>query len=186
MKPKNTKIYNLIFLILLCLLIFSVNSIHAETMTYTYDSLNRLTSADYFDGYIDYYYDSSGNIIKVDTVVTDSDGDGILDDGDNSGTIGDTPCTGGNTTNCDDNCINTPNPNQEDTDNNGYGNACDCDLDNDGFVGPNDSTLFGQAWWSSPGDPNWNPNADFDSDGFVGPNDSTILGGRWWTSAPWY
>lgn len=85
-----------------------------------------------------------------------------------------------------DNCSQTANQGQQDTDNDGYGNACDCDLDNDGFVGPNDSTLFGQAWWSSPGDPNWNPNADFDSDGFVGPNDSTILGRRWWTSAPWY
>lgn len=115
----------------------------------------------------------------------DPDGDGILNDGDGNGIVGDTPCSGGNTTNCDDNCYQTVNPNQEDTDSDGYGNACDADLDNDGFVGPNDSTLFGQAWWSSPGDPNWNPNADFDSDGFVGPNDSTILGGRWWTSEPW-
>jgi len=55
----------------------------------------------------------------------DSDGDGILDDGDESGTVGDNPCTGGQTQNCDDNCINTPNPDQADSDGDGFGDACD-------------------------------------------------------------
>ena len=44
---------------------------------------------------------------------------GIYDDGDGIGTVGNNPCTGGNTQNCDDNCIDTPNPDQADMDNDG-------------------------------------------------------------------
>ena len=55
----------------------------------------------------------------------DADGDGILDDGDGSGTPGDNPCTGGATTNCDDNCPLVENPTQQDTDGNGTGDVCD-------------------------------------------------------------
>jgi len=55
----------------------------------------------------------------------DDDNDGRLDDGNNSGVAGDAPCTGGATTNCDDNCRTVPNSNQLDSDNDGIGNACD-------------------------------------------------------------
>jgi parallel beta-helix repeat protein len=96
---------------------------------------------------------------------TDTDRDGIADYGDN--------------------CYVTFNPEQQDTDIDGYGNACDCDLDNNGFVGSNDYTIFGQAWWSDASSQNWNADADFDSNGFIGPNDFTIFGTRWWTSMPW-
>ncbi len=54
----------------------------------------------------------------------DIDDDGILDDGDGSGQAGDNPCCG-STTDCDDNCPLDANPDQEDWDCNGLGDACD-------------------------------------------------------------
>ena len=56
----------------------------------------------------------------------DSDGDGILDDADGSCTVGDSPCSGGVTETCDDNCIFTPNVDQDDAgDSDGIGTVCD-------------------------------------------------------------
>ncbi|RKX23637.1 MAG: hypothetical protein DRP45_10065, partial [Candidatus Zixiibacteriota bacterium] len=58
----------------------------------------------------------------------DDDNDGILDDGDGSGTVGDNRCAGGATTECDDNCPFVDNPDQADADENGVGDVCDCCL----------------------------------------------------------
>jgi len=110
----------------------------------------------------------------------DSDGDGIPDDGDNSGTPGDNPCTGGEIENCDDNCPNDSNPLQEDGDSdvvgdvcdncpdtpngdqldtrppggNDCGDACECeaDLDGDGTVGGFDTNIYKTDYPRNP----WN------------------------------
>jgi len=63
-------------------------------------------------------YDTSNNCL-------DTDSDGIYDDGSSSGVTGDVRCVGGETVDCDDNCVAIPNPNQEDTDSDGVGDPCD-------------------------------------------------------------
>lgn len=57
----------------------------------------------------------------------DTDCDGILDDGNKDGIKGGNRCTGGETEDCDDNCPETPNPDQADTDGDKIGDACDED-----------------------------------------------------------
>jgi hypothetical protein len=60
----------------------------------------------------------------------DRDGDQIPDDGDFSGFAGDSPCVGGNTVGCDDNCAGIQNAGQTDTGGpggaDGQGDGCQC------------------------------------------------------------
>ena len=99
-----------------------------------------------------------------------------------------------------DNCSQTANDNQYDTDADGYGNMCDCDLNNDGRVNMDDFNLFREAWLSNgperipgaPGEPdtytnaspNWNADADFNGDNYVNINDFNLLRNRWMQVAP--
>ena len=62
----------------------------------------------------------------------DVDRDGVADDGDRSGTIGDQFCLNLPGA-CDDNCRDTPNLDQLDFDADGSGDACDLDDDGDGL-----------------------------------------------------
>ncbi len=55
----------------------------------------------------------------------DEDSDGVLDDDDCSGVAGDNPCTGGNMSDCDDNCRTVSNADQLDVDGDGVGDVCD-------------------------------------------------------------
>src|SRR3990170_6791398 len=48
------------------IILFTVGIVHAATITYTYDSLNRLTRVDYGNGYtIEYTYDAAGNRLTL-------------------------------------------------------------------------------------------------------------------------
>ena len=77
----------------------------------------------------------------------DSDGDGILD--------------------TDDNCIQHDNPDQLDTDGDGYGNLCDGDLNNDGSTNTLDLNLYKAAHRTAVGDANYDVDADFNGDGLI-------------------
>ncbi len=54
----------------------------------------------------------------------DTDCDGIADDGDQNGIVGDVACAEGETEACDDNCPYVYNPDQRDSDDDGIGDAC--------------------------------------------------------------
>lgn len=75
------------------------------------------------------------------TFMLDGDNDGVPDDGDGSGSVDDNPCTGGNTTGCDDNCLSDPNPDQSDFDGDLTGDVCDPDDDNDGLTDEQEAVL---------------------------------------------
>jgi hypothetical protein len=112
----------------------------------------------------------------------DIDSDGVLDDGDSSGIVGDNPCPNGVTENCDDNCLNTPNSNQDDTfppGGNGVGDACECEADFncDSNVDAKDVPIFlahfGRSQYSEPCTYDNPCYGDFDEDGAVAANDVT-------------
>jgi hypothetical protein len=92
----------------------------------TFDKLLTLTDP----GFADPDPTNNGDSVSV-QMVLDSDGDGIPDDGDLSGSDTDTPCAPGESTFCDDNCEDDDNPGQEDMDDDGVGDVCDPDNDND-------------------------------------------------------
>ncbi len=76
---------------------------------------------------------------------------------------------GDNIADNEDNCVNTANPNQLDSNGDGFGNVCDADLNNDGVVNQADSNLFRAAFGSN------DANADINGDGAVNALDSSAF-----------
>jgi hypothetical protein len=66
-----------------------------------------------------------------------------------------------------DNCTLQANANQCDTNGDGYGNQCDGDLNNNEVVNFVDLGILKSAFFSSPGDSNWDADADLSCDGNV-------------------
>ncbi len=92
---------------------------------------------------------------QAQVVVADLDTDGVPDDLDN--------------------CSEAENPDQRDTDADGFGNRCDADLNNDGIVNFGDLAQLKAAWLSSPNDAHWNPNADLNGDDLVNFGDLVMM-----------
>jgi hypothetical protein len=61
----------------------------------------------------------------------------------------------------DDNCLFVPNPDQRDTDGDGFGNICDTDLNDDGVTNFLDLGLLRTVFFTP------DANADFNGDGVV-------------------
>ena len=69
-----------------------------------------------------------------------------------------------------DNCTLAANPEQTDTDNDGFGNRCDADFNNDNIVNDIDLDLFGAQMFTS------NPLSDLLEDGYVNMLDYGVFG----------
>jgi len=91
---------------------------------------------------------SSEGTVTVEVYV-DADGDGIPDD--------------------IDNCLGVFNPDQRDTDGDGFGNRCDADFNNDGVVNFADLAIFRARFGSN------DPDADLNGDGVVNFADLAIF-----------
>lgn len=90
--------------------------------------------------------ENSDNDTLGDSCDADDDNDGILDDGNGSGTIGDNPCIDNNTIECDDNCQLILNPDQVNSDTDTFGNACDnCPFDKNPSQADMDADDVGDA-----------------------------------------
>jgi hypothetical protein len=77
--------------------------------------------------------------------------------------------------NSSDNCVNVVNPNQIDTNQDGYGNLCDPDFNTDDAVGIPDFAVFRAAFGTSCADPGYNPDVDLNSDCAIGLPDFNIF-----------
>ncbi|MEO1575655.1 MAG: hypothetical protein AAFU65_11935, partial [Pseudomonadota bacterium] len=89
---------------------------------------------------------------------------------------------------CFDNCSERFNPDQTDSDGDGYGNACDGDINritlpgrvpaangNDCVVNFADLGALRLAFFSQPTDSHWNPDADFNNDQIINVQDLGIM-----------
>lgn len=130
-KAMNSR-FNIQCAAIITLVGFATTSlVHAAPVSYTYDSLNRLTSARYDGGQriINYTYDAAGNMVSR-VVLIDTDLDGVPDN--------------------EDAFPNDPNE-WVDTDADGIGNNADQDDDNDGVPDVEDNYPLGRFADAPPG-----------------------------------
>ena len=102
-------------------------------------------------------------------VISDGMAIRILDSGRCDDQDGDGVCDG------EDNCLDSPNADQRDTDQDGFGNVCDADYDNDGVVGVSDFGLVLRAFGSTTGEPRFDEDCDADGDGVIGAPDFAMM-----------
>jgi hypothetical protein len=108
-----------------------------------------------FDGDTDFGADADCSDAADLFEAPDLDGDFVVDD--------------------EDDCLEVPNPDQRDTNQDGYGNDCDPDFTNDGVVGGPDYVVLSQAYGSTSGQPAYSEDVDLDGDGVVGGPDYVTL-----------
>jgi hypothetical protein len=75
----------------------------------------------------------------------------------------------------DDNCRLVVNPDQTDTNQDGFGNLCDGDFNDDGAVATPDLGLFREKFGFTAPDPGYDEDFDLDSNGAVGTSDFGIF-----------
>ncbi len=111
--------------------------------------------------------DNAANDTATLVTLVDRDGDLIADDGGRNGVVGDQPCIGGATANCDDNCLTASNAAQTDPDGDGIGSACDnCPTAANANQSDADGDGDGDACDNCPSDANPDQSdADGDGDG---------------------
>jgi hypothetical protein len=90
---------------------------------------------------------------------SDSDGDGLA--------------------NHEDNCVEHPNPDQRDSDDDGFGNVCDGDFDQDGVVGVADWLILSQVFGATEADGRYRGEVDMDGNGGIGGSDYMLFGSGW-------
>ncbi|MDJ0870058.1 MAG: thrombospondin type 3 repeat-containing protein, partial [Myxococcota bacterium] len=74
-----------------------------------------------------------------------------------------------------DNCLDVGNPDQTDSDGDGYGNACDADYSNDGAVGIADFGVLRRQFGLLDTDPGFDPAVDTNGDGGIGLPEFNLL-----------
>ena len=86
------------------------------------------------------------------------------------------PCTGGETADCRDNCLDVANGAQGNSGGDGFGDACDPDYDNDGDIDQDDADALDGQLGLTESDPSFDGAFDHDDDGTIGPADVAIMG----------